>query len=138
MIRPGNIYSGYKERACFTNPTELAFKKGVIDKHYPIEIDLIEFADAEAAYQYYTKNKKGDFEYCKSVCELVIRYKLEQYPELINAIELSGGLSWIEKCSHFVYGRGPSKWEGIGRASAFIDCLYKAYEAVINNQKTGD
>jgi hypothetical protein len=129
---PGNIYSGDKQRACFTNPTELAFRKGTLDKHYPIEIDGLNFDDAETAYKYYTHEKRDDFEFCKYTCQRVLEYKLNQYPELLKIIKESGGLQWIERCYHYTYARTSrfKRWEGQGRKSAFIDCLYKAYDAV--------
>ena len=135
-MRPGNIYSGNSDLARFTNPTELAHKKGKLSKHYPVIIDSRTFEDAEAAYHFYTRDNKDDIDFCAAVCIRVLQHKLEQYPELVCAMESAGGLSWIEKCYHFTYAKTLRfrRWEGIGRKSLFIDCLYKAYEAVAKQE----
>lgn len=132
MIWPGNIYSGDRTRACFTNPTELAFQKGTVDKHYPVEVGGMVFADAEAAYHFYTNGCKNDFLKCQFFCTIIIRHKLVQHPELIQIIKENGGLEWIEKCIHRTYAKSEAfkRWEGRGLNSPFIKCLYDAYASV--------
>ena len=48
-----NIWSGCSIGigAALTNPTELAFRKGNLKNHYPVEFKGRVFRDAEAAYQ---------------------------------------------------------------------------------------
>jgi len=127
-LRPGNIYSGTKGGiAVFTNPTELARKKGSLKLSWPVDFRGRRFEDAEAAYQAFTIDCKDDYEACKKVCTEVLVAKLAQYPVLVETIKLSGGLKWIEKCSHIVGNRKTGRWVGYGLESDFIKCLYQAY-----------
>ena len=131
-LSPGNIWSGNSKLAVFTNPTELAFRKGNLKNHYPITYLGKQYPDSEAAYQAHTRNCKADFEKCKAVCVDILIAKLEQYPALVETIWQSGGIDWIEKCSHIVGAKTSNfkRWEGCGGKSAYIDCLAKAYAIV--------
>ena len=57
---PGNIWSGSSQLAVLTNPTELAFRKGNLKHHYPVEYSGKTFADVEAAYKCLKGETKGD------------------------------------------------------------------------------
>ena len=129
-LNPGNIYSGNRKLAVFTNPTELAFRKGNLRHHYPITFNGVVYADAEAAYQKTVYGRKDDFDFCKATCVKVLEAKLKQYPIIFDSIKLSGGLKWIARCEHIVHARTSNfkRWEGVGRNSVFINCLYKAFE----------
>lgn len=126
-IEPGNIWSGNPALAALTNPTELAFSKGCLSKHYPITLDNVEYPDAEAAYQD-LKWKYGDQHTLTTTMIHILKHKLLQYPELTDMITISGGVEWLARCSHEVYGKG--NWEGIGADSQFIRCLIQAYKEV--------
>lgn len=129
---PGNIWSGNRQLAVFTNPTELAFRKGNLKHHYPITIDGQVFEDCEAAYHFLTKNYKDNFEACQLACIRVVAAKLRQYPLIFNTIKECGGLPWIEQCCHFTGARTKAfqRYEGQGYQSAFIHSLALAYTAV--------
>ena len=134
----GNIWSGNRYLAVFTNPTELAFRKGNLKSHYPVVYMGVPYPDAEAAYQAHTRDCKADFGKCIAVMIDVLIEKLRQYPILVETISQSGGLEWIERCSHIVGARTSNfkRWEGIGRKSIFIDCLAKAYAVVEPAEET--
>jgi hypothetical protein len=126
-----NIYSGSKQEnglaAALTNPTELAFTKGNIAKHYPVRFMNLMFADAEAAYK---KFKTGNLAADKKLMVRIIACKLDQHPELVTAIARRGGLAWLENCCHKTAARN-QRWEGDGRNSNFIDCLAIAYQSQV-------
>jgi len=127
---PGNIWSGSKRLAVFTNPTVLARRKGNLKHDYPVTFRNKRYADAEAAYQ--SVKRSGPWlSFAERECLMVevIIAKLEQYPILAETIADSGGLTWLERCSHTIGGR--SRWEGVGRNSAFIRCLLRAYKEVL-------
>jgi hypothetical protein len=129
-LKSGNIYSRDKSRAVFTNPTELAYKHGCLKQHYPVTVRGIQYPDAEAAYQGIKKmSKMMTFEELQDLCTEVLIAKLQQYPILVETITESGGVLWIEQCSHHTYARMStySDWEGDGLTSAFIRCLKRAY-----------
>lgn len=131
-IKPGNIYSGDRERAVFTNPTCLAKRKGNLRGDYPVTIDGRTFPDAEAAYQALAAGCKNDTERCYEICTRVISAKLDQHPRILQTIRESGGyFGFIVKCSHWVGYRkkNPGRWEGDGLDSGFIRCLARAYES---------
>lgn len=121
-IKPGNIFSGDKFRAVFTNPTVIARRKGNLKYSFPVKFRDREFRDAEAAYQFFKASAKDRYELCTEV----IVAKFEQYSILWETIKLNGGEDWIKQCSHHVYGKS-SYWEGDGLKSGFIRCLLKAY-----------
>ena len=121
-MKSGNIWSGDKVRAAFTNPTELAFRKGNIDVHYPVTFGGLNFEDAEEAYQHFKKDQLKD-----DLMSLILLSKLQQHPTLTKTIKESGGENWIKECDHIVYGNSPF-WEGKGMNSRFIRCLLVAYK----------
>lgn len=126
----GNIWSGSKNGiAVLTNPTEIAFRKGNLKSHYPVMYNGKIYADSEALYHKLSVNCKADNERCYEFCTVAIICKLNQYPRIVKAIEDSGGVAFLKKCSHKVYGKC-ARWEGNGLDSGFIRCLIKAYEAV--------
>jgi hypothetical protein len=132
-IPPGNIYSGDRIRAVFTNPTELAFRKGNVRNHYPITVNGKMFADVEAWYQHAKRNSGHmDFSELQDLLVQGIKIKLLTYPEIVEAIDDSGGEEWIRQCSHFTGARtaGYKRWEGRGGESAFIRCLLRAYQEI--------
>jgi len=132
-LRSGNIWSGSKTLAVFTNPTTLAKRKGNLKCDYPITFRGKWYVDAEAAYQ---DVKRGgpwlDQPARERLCIEVIAAKLEQYPILVETITDNGGLAWLEACSHIVNGKITHDWEGYGRQSLFIRCLIAAYEASLS------
>jgi hypothetical protein len=126
-LRPGNIWSGSRKLAVFTNPTALAKRKGNLNHDYPVVFRGRKYADAESAYQ--SAKRSGpwlSFAEREQLCTAVVAAKLAQYPILVETITENGGEAWIEACSHRVGGRG--RWEGVGRQSAFIRCLLRAYK----------
>lgn len=129
IMKPGNIWSGDRERAVLTNPTVLAKRKGNLRGDYSIVVDGVRYADVE---EYYQRNKVGinlaDFEALKDIVIRGIVCKLEQYPRILKVIDDSGGENFIAACSHIVTGR--SRWEGKGIESGFIECLLRAYKIV--------
>jgi hypothetical protein len=127
---PGNIWSGSRKLAVFTCPTELAFKKGNLKNHYPVKYGNKIWPDAEGAYQYFSQNHKSNLKYLKDLMISILEAKFEQYPVLIESIRISGGVDFIVGCSHSVYGKAKN-WEGVGRKSGYIDCLYHAYVASV-------
>jgi len=129
MLKPGNIYSGNKNLAVLTNPTELAFHKGNLKNHYPIYYQGQRWSDLEQAYLAHKENKS--FNQRKILMIQLISLKLLTYPKIFWTIHNSGGLDWIQQCCHITSSNSQT-WEGNGRDSAFIDCLYLAYEALIS------
>jgi len=123
-----NIYSGSKGLgAALTNPTELAHKKGAIKKHYPVEFRGAMYPDAETAYQ--TVKRSGPWlseEQRESLMTEIIIAKLQQHPDLREAIKQKGGVEWLKSCSHKT-GYGTDMWQGEGKNSAMIRCLILAY-----------
>lgn len=135
-LKPGNIWSGSKTLAVFTSPTEIAFLKGNLKNHYPIEVRGKKYKDAEVAYQSVKKSHDvilSDAE-LEAIMTEVLTAKLAQYPLLYYAIADSGGVEWLEKCSHHVNG---GSWEGDGRNSRFINCLIQAFERTRLRLKLG-
>jgi len=124
ILEPGNIWSGSKTLAAFTNPTELAFKKGNLKKHYPVVVNKIKYPDAEQAYQV-LKHKTNNRIMLMS---LILNAKLKQHPELIQDIEDSGGDYFLKNCDHIVYNN--SDWEGKGVESLFIRVLMNVYNNI--------
>lgn len=137
-IPPGNIYSGDPLRAVFTNPTELAFKKGSLRQHYPIYYNKVKFVDVEEAYQIIKRISPWmSFEKLQDLIVDLIEIKLRTYPLLVQTITESGGDDWILACSHFTYAKTDDfrRWEGTGEESAFICCLLKAYQRLSTNNE---
>ena len=137
QLAPGNIWSGDKRLAVFTNPTELAFRKGNLKRHYPVIYRGQQWPDIEAAYH---AHKEGlNFEQRQTLLTKLIGLKLLAYPDIFTVLQNSGGLAWIEQCRHYTGARtkGMHTWEGIGLDSAFIRCLYRAYAALTDSFWTG-
>ena len=132
LLMPGNIWSGNRKLAVFTNPTCLAKRKGCLRDDYPVVFNGIRFPDAEAAYQYFSRGIKRDTQACYALCEDVVAAKLTQHPRIALAIKKSGGVPWIARCSHWVFGNraNPGRWEGDGLDSGYLRCLARAYERV--------
>jgi hypothetical protein len=124
-LKPGNIWSGDKQLAVFTNPTEIAKRKGNLRNSYPVTFDGKEFKDAEAAYQTCGKDLKAHVDRLESLMVAIITAKLIQHPQIQQALDDSGGSSWILQCRHEVNGN--PRWEGQGLDSRFIRCLHAAY-----------
>lgn len=128
-LKAGNIWSGNRELAVFTNPTEIAFRKGNLKNHYPVEYEGRVFVDSEALYQRLSRGKKADANACYTACVTALCCKLHQYPLLIDVIKYNGGIKWLEECSHIVFNKNP-RWEGVGRKSGFIRCLITAFKTL--------
>lgn len=114
--------------ASLTNPTELAKRRGCLNRSYPV-VDKTgkRWPDSEAAYKAF---KTGDTPRDERVMVRVIAAKLQQHPELTQGIDERGGVAFLEGCDHLVGVRG-SRWEGRGTASRFIRCLIAAYEVAV-------
>lgn len=57
-IKLGNIWSGSKTFAVFTNPTELAYRKGNLKHHYPIVFNGGEIKNGNMYINGHIKPKK--------------------------------------------------------------------------------
>ncbi len=125
-LKPGNIWSGSRTLAVFTNPTEIAFRKGNLKNHYPVEYRGTVYQDAERMYQDISQAFKDDIYYLYDLMDTVLFRKFADYPVLFDTIKLNGGVKWLEKCSHWVNGK-TKRWEGTGIESGFIRCLISAY-----------
>lgn len=132
ILKPGNIYSGDRYRAVFTNPTELAFRKGNLKNHWPIMFGGTVYPDAEAAYQHNSRTLKHNYRACRDLVIEILIVKLNQYPVLYQTIVKSGGSKWIEACDHVVNARTANfkRWEGTGVQSDFIRCLMIAFKSI--------
>lgn len=114
--------------AALTNPTELAVRKGILKRSYPVTDKTGRvWPDSEAAYNAF---KTGDTPRDERVMVGIIAAKLEQHPELVEEIRGRGGVAFLERCDHLVGVRG-SRWEGKGSDSRFIRCLIAAFETVL-------
>ena len=122
VLIPGNIWSGSRTLAVLTNPTELARKKGCLSRSWPVEFRGTRYPDSESAYK---ANKCSDN---YSLMVEVLTCKLKQHPEIMAALAASGGVGFLERCSHVVYGK--SWWEGIGIESPFIRALIEAFLSI--------
>ncbi len=123
-MAPGNIWSGSPTLARFTNPTELARKKGTLSHEYPITWQNRTWPDVEAAYKA-TVKPAMTLGQCMLLLANIMEVKFRAYPELIDELRAAGGEDWIFACTHLVYGR--SRWEGTGRDSMFLRCLAEVY-----------
>lgn len=133
-LEPGNIWSGSKTLAVFTNPTELAFKKGNLKNHYPIVWNDTTYSDVEEAYHDNIPERMCDR---VNLITKLIEVKLKTYPIILNTIKANGGVVWLKKCSHWTNSKRKSFqfWEGDGDKSPFIRCLINAF---INITENGD
>jgi hypothetical protein len=128
-LSPGNIWSGSKTLAVFTNPTELAFRKGNLKYHYPITWNGTDYPDVESAYQ---QNKPETLAQRAKLITELIEIKLKMYIIIPAAIVHNGGTSWLHNCCHWTSSKS-KVWEGNGNQSLFIRCLIAAYENTIWN-----
>ena len=118
----GNIWSGNRQLAVLTNPTELAFRKGSLRNHYPVTYRDRVWPDCEAIYWHF-KRSEQDLE--AFMIDFMVA-KLKQYPVLVESIDLSGGIEFLAKCVHRVNG---GWWESCHPEDRFMNCLRKAYLA---------
>ena len=133
-MKPGNIWSGSKDLARFTNPTELARKKGRLTTSYPITWRGQQWPDVETAYQE-TKRNSQQMTLKERAYLLVeiMETKFRTYPQLVEEIRAAGGQQWIIRCSHYT---GPlvehhaNVWVGNGPESMFIRCLSEVYRRI--------
>ena len=128
-LSPGNIWSGNRQLAVFTNPTELAFRKGNLKHHWPLKFLGTIYPDAEAAYKTF-KSSWDNFRMLQDVMVDIISCKLQQHLVLLETLKLSGGSKFIKECSHLVFPGCQNRlgrWEGWSLESAFIRCLHDAY-----------
>ncbi|HLO85465.1 MAG TPA: hypothetical protein VK203_10745 [Nostocaceae cyanobacterium] len=131
-ITPGiNIWSGSRDMlglgAALTNPTEISFRKGNIQHHYPVTFNGVTYVDLEAAFQanrYYVDYRD------EWLMKVLMIEKLGRNEKLFNAIAENGGVEWLKHCSHIVPTASRHDWEGYGLNSRFIKCLALAYEIV--------
>jgi len=126
--QPGNIWSGSKTHAVLTNPTELAFRKGNLRHHYPLNFGGRTYSDLEEAYQ---ALKTGHEKNLDLMVALIIE-KFQQHRDITEAVIRSGGADFLEKCSHFCGARTArfQWWEGHGCQSPFIKCLVQAFKQI--------
>lgn len=121
-----NIWSGAVKPAwaALTNPTEMAVKKGTLQRSYPVTINNKTYPDAETAY---LALRSGPRDIPTLIH--VMTEKLFQHPELADYITQQGGVDWLHTCQHNTNAKTPGKqfWEGIGVNSPFIKCLISAY-----------
>ena len=130
-----NIWSGGEGLgAVLTNMTELAFKKGKLKNHYPIDYNNISFKDVESVYQ---KFKTESDEWNDDLMTSLICEKFRTYPQIPSTIKEYGGIDFLRKCTH--YTRAKTKrfksWEGNGEESRFIRNLVRAYLMFDLNKK---
>lgn len=125
-MEPGvNIWSGTPGLGgALTNPTELAFRKGSIQNHYPVTFQGVAYPDAEAAYQR-LKRHRGDV----ALLTEIVTAKLQQHARLEQAITRRGGVAWLEQCRH-ITRNGSTWWEGTGSLSPMIRALIAAFRAL--------
>jgi hypothetical protein len=122
-----NIVSPYRGRT--TTPLGAALTN-VTFRYWPIEHveGLIIPMEGRSAEHWYKANKTTDRAEDMQMMQKVIVAKLQQYPQLVEAIERKGGEEWLRKCHHVVFGTG--WWEGKGEESPFIRVLIAAYQEV--------
>ena len=127
-MQPGNIWSGSPTLARFTNPTELARKKGTLHRGYPITWQNRAWPDVEAAYRATVKPAMTIGQRMVLLAE-IMGCKFRAYPELIDELRAAGGEDWIFRCEHRTWARSATfaRWEGTGRDSMFLRCLAEVY-----------
>lgn len=117
-----------------TNPTEIAKRKGNIDKSYPITFGGVLYKDVEEAYQRLKDKtearKKPNKENSRNYRLMVdlISTKLNQFPELTEAIKEQGGSQWIMDSTHQPTNKN-TVWETDGK-NWFIEALNDAFQGV--------
>ena len=129
MDQPINIWSGTKGLGgALTNMTELAYRKGSIQQHYPVNMRGSSYRDAEAAYQ---ALKRGPVD--EDILSLIIESKLRPHERLRDEIAKRGGVAWLTTCSHETGSNNPAlePWHGTGKRSAMIRALIEGYRQAI-------
>lgn len=127
-MRGINIYSGAGGLgSALTNPTELAFQKGMLKRRYPVVFGGRRWPDVETAYL--TLKGQDSAANDRFMAELIAA-KLIQHPVLLEAVRARGGVAFLEACSHFTGARTErfQAWEGQGRESRFIRNLIAGFE----------
>ena len=125
-----NIYSGSNDTvlAALTFPTEIAFRKGKLTKHYPVFFRDKLWPDAEAAYQFWKK-------WCENYDQMRLLFidiateKFLQYPELFVELAKRGGTYYLKYSCVHVTGAKETFYQGKGMESAFLRYLAEAYNA---------
>lgn len=127
---PINIFSGaHGLGGALTNPTEMARRKGCIDKAYSVLFKGRLWPDAETAYQVLALNNPDRLARDKLMLELIAA-KFRQHPDLLQEVQLRGGREWLATCTHFTQARTEraQAWEGAGMESRFIRNLVAAFD----------
>jgi hypothetical protein len=130
MHEPINIYSGASGLGgALTNPTELARKKGCIDKAYPVVFRGRRWPDVETAYQVLA-GEEPDIATRDKLMHELIAAKFVQHPDLQAEVAERGGRQWLEQCTHWTGAKSErfQRWEGRGLESRFIRNLAEGYE----------
>lgn len=68
----------------------------------------------------------------------VIMAKFKAYPELLQAVTARGGSEYLRASSHITESKAPSRWEGKGSDSNFIEVLAQAYEDSVYDSATSE
>jgi hypothetical protein len=126
-----NIYSGEGGLgSALTNPTELARKKGVLHKKYPVRFRGKFYLDAEAAYQ---KRKTGHRYMDDLLMKEIICAKFMQHSYLFGEVCQRGGVAFLEKCDHLLPNHRVAKdlWQGRGMNSRFIRNLVGGFKLAL-------
>ena len=132
-MQPGNIWSGNGTLARFTNPTELARKKGRLTTSYPVTWRGQQWPDVETAYQETKRNSRQmTLKERAYLLVEIMEMKFRTYPELIEEIRAAGRQQWIIRCSHHTGARTNTfqVWEGDGPESLFVRCLSEVYRRI--------
>jgi hypothetical protein len=133
-----NIYSGAGGLgSALTNPTELAYRKGVLKERYPILFRKRRWPDVETAYL--TLRGEDHVENERLMVELIAA-KFTQHPSLTAQVIEKGGREFLMKCSHFTNARSEhfQWWEGEGMASPFIRLLVAGFDMAQAGSATQD
>jgi hypothetical protein len=129
---PINIFSGATGLGgALTNPTELARRKGCVDKAYSIRFKGRDWVDVETAYHVLAQVDPTEEARDALMVELIAA-KFRQHPELLQAVEAQGGSAWLCQCTHFTQARSEraQSWEGAGMESRFIRNLVAGFDRV--------
>lgn len=133
-----NIFSGEPGLGgALTNPTEMAKRKGSIDVRYPVTYDGRAYPDVELAYHVLAS---GNVVADDSLMANLISHKFLQHPALLETVTASGGVEFLERCSHLTNAKsaGFQSWEGVGRQSRFIRNLITGYEQALAGEARVD
>jgi hypothetical protein len=122
--------------AALTNPTELARRKGNLDRSYTVTFEGKTYPDAETAYQELKSAATMDDgpNNTYNLMVRIIKAKLEQHPELITQISEQGGSDWILSSTHQPSSKN-TVWETGGK-NWFIKALNEAYTSIEDVEET--